>query len=139
MARDPGIVVACDDQQVVGFVCAARCDSRSQPPIIKSMVGEFGRLSLQGRRLSSYRTFVYGPVCIDRSHRGRGLLRLLYDALKVEMAGKYEVGAGFVAEDNGHSLRAHVDGLGMDDVGRFEYGERGYRVVAFRVQEEEEA
>lgn len=73
----------------------------------------------------------FGPVCIDRPHRRRGLLRGLYEALKNEIAGQFEVGVAFVARDNSHSLQAHVAGLGMTDVGDFEVKGKIYAILAF--------
>lgn len=133
MARDLGIIVARDKQHVVGFICASRCDLNNQPSIVKRMVEAFDRCRFQGRALNDYKQFIYGPVCIDRAYRGRGLLRHLYHGLQRELAGKYDVGSAFVAEDNLHSLRAHVDGLGMSEVGRFVHGGRSYQILAFRV------
>jgi len=72
-------------------------------------------------------SFFYGPVCIDSRHRGGGLLRKLYYALLHEVAGIYEIGVAFVAEDNQNSLRAHVNRLNMEVVGDFEFrGRRNY-------------
>lgn len=50
-----------------------------------------------------------------------------------EMAGEFEVGVTLVSDDNPHSLQAHIDGLGMDDVARFEHGGRQYHLLAFAV------
>jgi hypothetical protein len=54
--------------------------------------------------------------------------------LLAEMAGEFEVGVTLVSDDNPHSLQAHIDGLGMDDVARFEHGGRQYHLLAFAVR-----
>ena len=46
-----------------------------------------------------------------------------------------DIGVAFVARDNAHSLSAHVQGLGMLDVGAFEFDARAYRILAFDVEE----
>ena len=42
----------------------------------------------------------------------------------------FRCGCGFVAEANQRSA-AHVAGLGMDDVGEFEFKGKRYRILAF--------
>src|SRR6266545_2342785 len=83
--------------------------------------------------LSSFGSYIYGPVCIDRNYRGRGLLRGLFEAQKKELAGQFEIGVAFVSRSNPHSLTAHVDGLGMAEVGDFECRGNIYATLVFRV------
>ena len=97
------------------------------------MIDELPRLSFLGRPLAAQRTLIYGPVCVARSHRGRGLLRGLYDALRSEVAGGYDSGVAFVAKSNQRSLAAHVDGLGMTIAGDFVFNGNSYWILAFHV------
>jgi hypothetical protein len=134
MADDLGVLVAKDADHVVGYVCAHRIDLPRLPPLVDAMVRCCRAASYQGALLAHARLFVYGPVCIARAHRGRGVLRELYRAVLAEMAGRFEVGVTLVSDDNPHSLQAHVEGLGMDDVARFEHGGRLYHLLAFAVR-----
>lgn len=133
MAQDLGIVVASQAGSVLGYLCGFRNDFNHGSAVLAKMLESYDRIRYEGKLLSDYRSFVYGPVCIDRAHRRRGLLRGLYEALKNEVAGRFEVGVAFVARDNAHSLRAHVDGLGMADVGDFEVKGKVYAILAFSV------
>ncbi len=137
MAEQQAIVVAREGKRVLGFVCASGPDFNQQPPAVARMIQEFDHVDYQGRRLSSYGWFLYGPVCIDRSQRGQGVLRKLYQALIEEVSGQYEVGVALVDEENAHSLEAHVDGLGMLQVGGFEHGGHRYHILAFSVAPED--
>ena len=133
LAADLGIVVASDSDSVVGFLCGFRCDFNHRSPVIARMIETFDSAQYEGKPLRSYKIFIYGPVCIDRRHRGRGLLRGLYEALKREVAGQFEVGVAFVARNNPHSLKTHVAGLGMAEVGEFEVNGNVYATLAFKV------
>jgi len=135
MASDLGIIVVGDFKSVFGYLCSHRCEFNHRSPVLAKMIETFDRVRYEGRPLRSYKVFIYGPACIDRPHRGRGLLRGLYEALKKEVAGKFEVGITFVARNNPHSLRAHVVGLGMAEVGEFEIGDNVYVILAFKVAE----
>lgn len=133
MTTDPGVIVASDQGSIVAFLCASRRDFDHQSPVIARMIEQLDRVHFRGRILSSYNAFIYGPVCIDRSQRGRGLLRGLYETLTREVSRRFEVGVAFVARENEHSLQAHIQGLGMVEVGRFQCGGRDYVIVAFSV------
>lgn len=133
MASDLGILIAGDQDSILGYLCAFRRDFNHRSPVLAKMLEQFGRIEYGGKPLNSYKSFIYGPVCIGRAHRGRGLLRGLYEALKREAARQFEVGVAFVARNNPHSLRAHVEGLGMAEVGEFEVNGINYAILAFRV------
>ena len=138
IASDLGIIVARDNDRVVGFACASRLNSDDQPSIVKNMIAEFDRIGFQGRPLADYKIFLYGPACLGPAYRGRGLLRELYQGIKREVTGKYDLGLAFVDEDNPRSLRAHAKNLGMSEVGRFTHDQRSYRMLVFRVEADDE-
>ena len=133
IAEDLGTTIALSDKAVVAFLCAFRNEFNHGSPVIAKMLESYDRVEFNGKALSSYISYVYGPVCIDRAYRRRGLLRGLYEAQKQELAGCFEVGVAFVSRTNPHSLHAHVAGLGMTEVGDFELNGNVYAILAFRV------
>jgi predicted GNAT superfamily acetyltransferase len=133
MAEDLGTTVAIVDGTLAGFLCAFRNDFDHGSPVVAKMIESYDRFRFEGRLLSGYNTYAYGPVCIDRRFRRKGLLRGLYEAQKRELAGKFEVGVALIARTNPHSLDAHVAGLGMTEVGDFEVNGNVFATVAFRV------
>jgi hypothetical protein len=135
MDRDVGVLVARDAERAVGYLCASGVEFNRQFPLLAAMIERYREVSFQGRALADQETFMYGPVCVDRAHRGRGVLRGLFRALQRELSGRFDAGVGFVAEDNERSLAAHVDGLGMHDAGVFEFNGKRYRILAFAMVE----
>lgn len=133
MAEDLGTTVAVVDGQVAGFLCAFRNDFDHGSPVVAKMIESYDRLSFQGKLLNTYQSYAYGPVCIDRAYRRRGLLLGLFKEQKRELAGRFEVGVALIARANQHSMAAHVAGLGMTDVGSFEVGGNVFATVVFRV------
>ncbi len=133
IAEDLGTIVAAIDDQIVGFVCAFRNEFETGSPVIAKMLASYDRMTFEGRPLSSFNSYIYGPVCIAREFRGRGLLRGLFEAQKKNLADQFEIGVAFVSRSNPHSLQAHVDGLGMSEVGDFECQSNVYVTLAFRV------
>jgi predicted GNAT superfamily acetyltransferase len=133
MAEDLGTMLAVVENDVAGFVCAFRREFDTGSPVIAKMLESYDRVQFDGKPLSRYQSYLYGPVCIGREYRRGGLLRGLYQAQLTDLAGQFEVGAAFVARNNPHSLQAHVGGLGMTEVGDFEVKGNIYVILAFRV------
>ena len=60
--------------------------------------------------------YLYGPVCVAETERGKGLAAALFDILQTHMGGRPAM--TFVRADNAPSLRAHRK-MGMQDLGTF--------------------
>lgn len=133
MNREAAVVVAEDDGRIVGYACSAGVDFSRQFPILDAMITTFGRLTYLGTTLIDARVCIYGPVCVDRSFRGRGVLRGLISGLKAELAGQFDVAAAFISKANSRSLGAHVDGLGMTVLGDYAFEAGRYWIVAFDI------
>lgn len=133
MINDIGVVVACDRDEVVGFLCATHPEFDHGAPIIETMLDTCTQAEYDGQQLSNYRLFIYGPVCIDQSHRGQGLLSDLFAKLIQLVADQFEIGIAFVAHQNPHSLGAHTEGLGMTAVRNFAWNDDEYALLAFPV------
>lgn len=133
MAEDLGTTIAIVDGVLAGFLCAFRNDFDHGSPVVAKMIESYDHVIFDGKLLSSYNTYAYGPVCIDRVFRREGLLRGLYEAQKKQLAGRFEVGVALIARSNPHSMQAHVAGLGMTEVGEFEVNGHVFATVAFRL------
>jgi hypothetical protein len=131
MAQDLGIVVARSRGRVVAYMCASRVDLTPRPPILDGMLQSLEMLVFHGKPLSESSMFVYGPVCIDETYRGTGLLRMMFNRLATSLGDRFEVGVAFVADDNPRSLAAHLQGLAMERVARFTHDGKDYHTVVF--------
>ena len=72
MAEDLGTTVAIVDGQLAGFLCAFRNDFDHGSPVVAKMIESYERLSFEGKLLNTYKSYAYGPVCIDRAYRRQG-------------------------------------------------------------------
>lgn len=131
MADDVAVMVAAEDGQVLGFLCASSPALGAGFPIVARMIAQFADIDFRGRRLDQWRGLIYGPVCIDPAARGRGAVRGLFEELKLAMAGRFDVGTALVAEDNPHSMYVHVTRLGMERVGEFHHQGKRFTILAF--------
>jgi L-amino acid N-acyltransferase YncA len=133
MNRDAAIVVAVDNGRIAGYACCATIEFSCQFPLLATMIGTFGRTGFLGTPLVDSRACIYGPVCVERAERGKGVLRKVIGKVKEELAGRFDVAVGFIAKSNSRSLAAHVDGLGMMLAGDFRHADRDYWIVCFGV------
>lgn len=133
VATDLGIAVAVTANELAGCLCAFRREFEHGSAVVARMLESYDDARLQGRPLSAYDSYIYGPVCIAREHRRRGLLRGLYEFQKNELAGRFDAGVALVARANRHSMQAHVAGLGMAEAGEFEVNGNKYAILAFRL------
>jgi GNAT superfamily N-acetyltransferase len=129
MAGQVGVMVATASERVVGYACASEVDFNRRFPLLAAMIDAFPRTPYRGGMLDRATCFVYGPVCVDRAWRGRGVLRGLVNALREHTAGRFDCGVAFIARDNQRSLVAHVQGLGLLQAGEFEHDGRAYHLV----------
>src|SRR5215813_5881596 len=136
MDANVAVVVGQCDEMLAGYLCASSVEFNRRFALLAAMIESYPRLTLWEQPLVEFTSFVCGPVCVDRRFRGRGVLRGLYRALMREASGQFEIGVGFVAQENARSLAAHVEGLGMHEVGSFDFDGRHFAILAFRVEQE---
>lgn len=135
MAQDLGTTIAVVAGELAGFLCAFRREFDTGSPVITKMLEAYDAVQFEGKPLSRWNSYIYGPVCIGREYRRRGLLRGLYKAQVTDLSGQFEAGVAFVARNNPHSLQAHIAGLGMTDVGEFDVKGNRYVILAFRTRQ----
>jgi hypothetical protein len=133
MHSEMHIIVADLGTRLGGYLCSNSMEKSSQIPLLAHMIGLFNETIHRNRPLDTYRSFIYGPVCIDKPLRGRGLLNGLFDALLCQVAGRFDVGTLFISCDNPRSLKAHTHHLGMHKLRRFTFKENEFFLLAFDV------
>lgn len=133
------IVVADLGSRLGGYLCSSSLACFSDIPLLAHMIGLFKETTYRNQPLDTYRCFAYGPVCIDRTLRGRGVLSGLFDALMGQLSGRFDVGTLFISRDNPRSLRAHTHHLGMQNLRSFTFGENEYFLLAFDVPDHPKA
>ena len=126
--NDAGIAVAIKDGELAGYLCGASCGYSKQFPILNAVVQQFSNSAIQKRGMTETNTFVYGPVCIDRSFRGSGVLQGLYGTIKEIARPRYGHCVLFISDRNSRSLSAHLR-LGMRDLGKFEFNGKSFHLL----------
>jgi hypothetical protein len=125
-----GVFVAVHDKSVVGYLMAETAEFAVGAPLIAHMLKRLKNVVIDDINLSCC-FFVYGPVCVDRQHRGQGILEGLFGIMKGTLSADYHFGIAFVSQLNLRSLQAHTAKLGMKVIDEFEFGGGRYNTLAF--------
>ncbi|UBH61035.1 N-acetyltransferase [Proteus vulgaris] len=110
-------IVALYQNNIVAVVFSFPVTSFSIPPIAQEINRRFPEITQNN--------WFYGPVCIDKSHRGKSLLSDLYQQI-CTLHGGHPI--AFVNNENIRSLKAHQK-LGMEIVKTFEFNGTSWWVI----------
>jgi len=112
-------VVACSDGRVIGFLLTWP-KSKSASPFIQAMLDAYS---------GSDDAYVYGPICVDASARGRGIAGAMFEELR-RLLPRRE-GILFIKANNEPSLRAHRK-MGMRVVAQYTFQGAPFVVLAYK-------
>lgn len=104
---EKSLVVGRHEQKVVGYVLGTSLAAKAHVMIIQTMLRVFP---------PPPDCYLYGPVCVAETERGKGLAGALFEVLQTHMAGRPAM--TFIRADNITSLRAHRK-MGMSELGTF--------------------
>jgi predicted GNAT superfamily acetyltransferase len=113
------IVVARRDGRVVGYVVSSSLADQADDAILNGMLKAYP---------GSSGSYVYGPICVAESERGKGIARTMFNALRAALPGRE--GFTFIRADNAVSRRVHA-GMGMREAAQFTVAGTDYVVVAY--------
>ena len=126
ITQEQGLFIAKNEEVVLGYVMAASWDFWSQWKMFRFMIEDLENLEYLGQKLSTENSYQYGPVCIHKTLRGSGLLEVLFELARVEMAKRFPILVTFVNKNNPRSFQAHQRKLGLTIIKEFAYNGNEY-------------
>jgi hypothetical protein len=131
ITEEQGLFIAIQNEQVIAYVMSASWSYWSAWPMFAHMIKDLPNLTYLGQTLSTKNSYQYGPVCIDKSVRGSGVLEAIFDFARLEMAKRYPILVTFVNKINPRSFYAHTKKLGLDVIQEFEYNNNNYAEMVY--------
>lgn len=131
MDDDLCVICCVDDDKVCGYVCASSIEVNKSIPLVAAMIDNFSQIAYQGKLLAEYHSFIYGPVCIDKDYRGKGILANIFKKMfevLAEESPQLELLTVLISTENQRSINAHKK-LGMETVGQFEFNQKNYLIL----------
>jgi len=129
--EEQGIFIAIKEDIVLGYVMSASWQFWSKWPMFVHMIKDLSKLNYLGQTLTVDNSYQYGPVCIDKSMRGSGLLEKLFDFALESMSKRYPILVTFVNVINERSYAAHKRKLGLDVIQEFEFNNNRYYEMVY--------
>jgi L-amino acid N-acyltransferase YncA len=104
---EKSVVVGRRDGKVIGYVLGTSLAAKAHIAIIQALLRTFP---------APPGCYLYGPVCVADTERGKGLAGLMFEELRARLPGRPAM--TFIRADNVPSLRAHRK-MGMRELGSF--------------------
>lgn len=128
MISDMPQIVAIANNEIVGFLLTTSqaVNNNRKVPIVDAMSAAYK---------GSADSYIYGPICVSQTQRGKGLAQLMFQKLlKLE---PNREGILFIKSDNIASLKAH-EKMGMHKVSSFHFNNADFDVYAYLSQPKED-
>ena len=129
--NNEGLFIAKDNNKIIAYIFAESWDFFSQWPIFKHMISLFPKLSFLDFDITSTSSFQYGPICIDKKYRGKGLINLLFEFMRIHVVKKYPLSLTFINKTNAPSLKAHTEKLKWTIIADFQFNSNNYFILAY--------
>jgi hypothetical protein len=126
-----GIFIAKLNNKVIAYAFAASWEFFSRYPIFEYMITLFPRFKFRNFELNTTNSFQYGPVCIHKNYRGQGLIKILFEFMRINTLEKYPLSVTFINKINIPSTKAHVEKLGWEIIYEFSFNNNNYIVLAY--------
>lgn len=125
-----GLFVSEEKGEIVAYVFAGDWSYFQQWPIFPYMTSRFPILSFRGSAVTTENSFQYGPICIDVDFRGKQVMPLVFEEMRLLWSTKFSLSITFINKINQISARAH-EKLGWEIIDEFEFRGNDYLGLAF--------
>ena len=128
---EQGIFVAIENEKVIAYVMSASWNFWSRWPMFAFMIEDLKNIEYKGKRLSVENSYQYGPVCVDKEYRGKGILEKLFEFARINMSKKYPILVTFINKINQRSYQAHTKKIGLEVIKEFSYNNNNYYELVY--------
>jgi len=131
ITSESGLFIAIKDKKIVAYVMAASWQFWSVWPMFAFMIKDLHNLEYLGKTLTTENSYQYGPICIDKSVRGSGVLEKIFDFAREKMSKRYPILVTFVNKINPRSYQAHTRKLGLEVIQEFEFNNNHFYELVY--------
>jgi len=116
---EKSLIVGRAERNIIGYVLGTSLAAKAHVMVVQTMLRNFPPPT---------DCYLYGPVCVAETQRGKGLAGALFQVLQAHMAGRPAM--TFIRADNIPSLRAHRK-MGMSELGSFIHADVSYIALGY--------
>jgi hypothetical protein len=130
-----GLFIAKDNNKIIAYIFAGGWDFFSQWPIFNHMTAMFPDLNFLDFDITTTNSFQYGPICIDKKYRGKGLIHLLFEFMRIHIIKRYPLALTFINKTNIPSTKAHTEKLKWTIIADFQFNNNNYFILAYNMSQ----
>jgi hypothetical protein len=135
MDQDVAVIVATLDGVIAGYLCGSSVEFNSALRAARGDDRALPTRHADGRPLASYASFVYGPACVDRQFRGRGVCAGCIAPFCGKLPSNTQSALPLWRKTTRIRSQRTCRVWAMLDVGSFDFDARRYRILAFATDE----
>ena len=132
--QENGLFVARNNDQIVAYAMAASWSYWSQWSMFEFMIENLDDSKCLGEEINSINSYQYGPVCVDKSVRGKGVFELIFNYSLNEMSKRYPIMVTFINKINPRSYQAHTTKTPLQVIKEFEFNNNHYYKLACKTK-----
>lgn len=129
--QENGLIIAVKNDEIIAYVMAASWYFWSKWTMFEHMIKDLSKFTYLNQILSTDNSYQYGPICIDKSVRGSGVLESIFDFAREHMSKRYSILVTFVNKINTRSYEAHKRKLGLEVIQEFEFNSNSYYEMVY--------
>ena len=126
ITEENGLFIGVKDKNIVAYVMSASWTFWSKWDMFKFMIEDLQNCVYNGVKLTVDNSYQYGPICIDKSVRGSGVLEEIFAFAIKNMSYRFEYLVTFVNKQNPRSYEAHKRKLGLEILKEFQFNGNEY-------------
>lgn len=129
--NENNLFIAKDKNKIIAYIFAGSWDFFKQWLIFNYMSSLFSDLTFLDFEITTTNSFQYGPICIHKEYRGKGLITPLFEFMRTHMLQKYPLSLTFINKINIPSTKAHTEKLKWTIIGDFQFNNNDYFILAY--------
>lgn len=108
MQKSHSSVIAADGDQLAGYALVTARNVRDGHPLLDDLCTQIDQLTYKNRPLKDSNYVLVGQLCVEKCHRGKGLVQQMYGLFRESLLRDYEYAITDVTRANRRSLQAHL-------------------------------
>lgn len=125
------LFIAKDQNKIIAYIFAGSWDFFKQWPIFNHMSSLLPELNFLDFDITTANSFQYGPICIQKEYRGKGLIKPLFELMRTHLMHKYPLALTFINKTNIPSMKAHTKKLNWTIIGDFQFSNNDYLILGY--------
>ncbi|WP_413698924.1 GNAT family acetyltransferase [Psychromonas sp. KJ10-10] len=133
--QENGLFIASIDNKIVAYAMVASWQYWSQWPMFEFMIKHLHDSACLGETITIDNSYQYGPVCVDKSVRGKGAFESVFNFSLTEMSKRYPIMVTFINIINPRSYQAHTSKTPLQVIKEFDFNNNHYYKLACKTHD----